>query len=149
MKIIITSLIALFALNTTLAADKVLVEFGDKALGRGHVQVIDQSPICPRTPGLIGCMAYGSKLQLKITLNGCLDRLGPVFHHIEIKKHKAIVFVAAVNIHTEESETTQCITAPTEFKTITVPFEGRIEIRNMAVEGQSLPIVDPVFEPKL
>lgn len=149
MKNIILTLITFISLNTAMASERSFIEAGDKALGRAHVEIVDQSPICPRTPGLISCLAYGSKLQLKVTLNGCLDRLGPVFHHVEIKKHKAIVFIAAVNIHTEDSEVTKCIAAPMEFKTITVPFEGRIELRNMAIDGEVLPSVDPIFEPKL
>lgn len=149
MKNLILVITAMFALTTNAHAyERVIIDGGDKALGRAHVEIIDQSPLCKRAPGLVACMAYGSKIQLKITLNGCLDRLGPVFHHVEVKKHKAILYVAAVNIHTAESEVTKCVAAPTEFKTITIPYEGRLEVRNMAVEGEVLSAIDPILEPK-
>jgi hypothetical protein len=154
MRVTMKNLIILITTFLTLtsnvnAYERIQIEGGDKALDRAHVEMIDQSAVCPRGAGLVSCMAYGSKIQLKITLNGCLDRLGPVFHHVEVKKHKAILYVAAVNIHTQESEVTRCVAAPTEFRTITIPYEGRLEVRNMAVNGEILPAVDPVFEPSL
>lgn len=145
----IVLLLTLLTITDVYASDIVYLDQGDKSLGRAHVEIVDQSPICPRTPGMVSCLAFGSRVQLKITLNGCVDRLGPVFHHLAVQKHKAILYVGAVNIHNEASEVTKCIAAPTEFKTITVPYEGRMIIKNMAFEGEVLPAVDPIFEPSI
>ena len=131
--------------NNLQAFNTIEIDGGDEALGRAQVELIDQSPLCDRSSGLVACMAYGSKVQIKITLNGCLDRLGPIFHQVEIKKHKAILYVGAVNIHNIESTVTRCMTPPVEYKTIIIPHEGLLEVRNMAFQGETLTNLNPIL----
>jgi len=56
----------------------------------------------------------GSTLRLTYTLNGCVDKLGPVLHNIVRRRNGKIdVFVYALNVHTQASMVARCAAMPT------------------------------------
>jgi len=142
MKNLIVVLAAFFSLNafaTSVFANYVELLDSDSYLTEAQVEIVKMAPICPRNPqpGHVTCMGYGTKVTLKITLNACFDRLGPIFYDlINVVGDKGVLAIGVVNINSKKSVGTYCFAPNAVFKTIMVPFEGEIVLKKLRMEGQ-------------
>lgn len=112
---------------------------GDLSLSQASAKITNVREICPANPGGIRCMAVGSVVTVKVTLNGCLDRFGGHFSKLEVIGGKGYLFFSSVNIFNKASMVTRCVQAPTKIVQIHVPFEGEIELVNMEYMGDTIP----------
>ena len=132
------TLLTLVLLATTSIASATSIQHGtglskgDIVLHGGTGTILDVTPICSRRPGEMSCMAYGSSVMVSVGLGGCADRLGGYHSSFRIKNGKGILTFASTVTATEASRTIRCIRMPTAEVKITVPFEGQIEIENLA-----------------
>jgi hypothetical protein len=127
--------ITLLALFSVQAFAETELESGDLKLSAAHAQIISVSPICPRTPGGISCMAIGSTIKVKVFLNGCLDRLGGYSSKVELVDGKAVLYFSAINIATEASEKVRCIQQASKMVSIYTTYEGPVELVNLDFTG--------------
>jgi hypothetical protein len=117
---------------------KPIFSFGEKdhALSRLAGEIIQVSPLCP--DGMT-CFVDGTMIDVKFTLNGCLDTLGPVtYDAVETDDGRLIVFVSALNVHHQDSKVTFCYVAPTEVvKLQLINKYGDVEVRFLGQLNQN------------
>jgi hypothetical protein len=113
------------------SAQSTLIQKNDTRLSQAKGKITAVSPICPKIPGRVTCMAYGSNVTLKVALNGCLDRLGGHFTKFEVINNTGVLFFSAINLTHKQSMMTRCVEAPFEMIKVSVPFEGEIELINL------------------
>lgn len=128
MKLFILSFLFLFPV---FAGEITPLEKGDRHLSTANAEIVSIKEICPSVPGRVRCMAYGSVVKVKVTMTGCLDRMGGYFHDFTVSEGKGILSFGAINIFNKASMTARCVRMPTETLTLNVPFEGDIEMRAM------------------
>lgn len=76
--------------------------------------VTSAAMICPPNPNGFSCMAVGSRVELRVPLSGCVDRLGPVATRFAPRADgKVDLFVSLLNVATDGSTRTRCFAAPT------------------------------------
>jgi hypothetical protein len=132
MKAILT-LLALIFVQQVAASEVTDLRNGDLSLSQASAEIISVRPICPANPGGRRCMAYGSVVSIKVTLNGCLDHMGGYFSRFE----GSTLYFGAINIFNKASMTARCVRIPTETVTINVPYEGSIELVDMDFTGMT------------
>lgn len=109
----------------------------DKNLTTATAVVESFSPRCPAPkPGRMGCMAIGGTVTLRVSLNGCLDRLGHYATSIEFIDGEPVIQFAGVNVGTKASLTAFCIKAPTETVQVAVPFNGKVKVLNLGFQAK-------------
>lgn len=129
------TLVCLLGLSSAFAQYTTDLNSGDLSLSQASAEIVKTSLICPVTEGGIRCMAYGSNVSVKITMNGCVDRLGGYFSKFEEVNGKGVLHFGAINIFNKTSMLARCIKMPSEIVTVSVPFEGEIELVEMPFTG--------------
>lgn len=143
------SLLALLA-AAQVHANTTFIKEGDLSLSPASSKIISVKPICPTTPNGVSCMAYGSRVKILVTMNGCLDKFGGhVFklqepHRLNPSEGATLNFTA-FNISNEASLAALCVEAPTKIVEIFVPYEGRIDLLPMDYKTKKSEI-EPVTE---
>lgn len=125
---IIFALVCLLGLSSAFAQFSTPLNSGDLSLSQAHAEIEKIAKICPVTEDGMSCMAYGSVVSVKITLNGCVDRLGGYFSRFEEVNGKGVLHFGAINIFNKQSMLARCVKIPTQTVTLSVPFEGEIEL---------------------
>ena len=127
----------IFCLNIKLAFSQDFTDLkaGDLSLSQATAELISAESICPQTPGGMACMAYGTKVTIKVTLNGCVDNFGGHFTNFEILNGRGIVYIGAINISNQASMTTRCVRMPTRKISVVIPFHGEVEVVNVNYSG--------------
>ncbi|MBA2405727.1 MAG: hypothetical protein H0V66_13200 [Bdellovibrionales bacterium] len=133
------ALLTLVTLQTAFAQEYTKLKDGDMNLSGAEAKITSVKPVCPRVPGQVSCMAYGSIVKIKVSLNGCLDTLGGHFSSFKIVNGKGVLAFGAINIANESSRVAMCYALPVEIVTIHVPFEGKVELEKMEFRGNILP----------
>lgn len=82
-----------------------------------NIEVVKVESLCPE--GMV-CVTDGTVVTLRLTLNGCLDTLGPVSYLSNEDNSNLNLFVSAVNIIDEDSARVMCIRMPTVTKKISL-----------------------------
>lgn len=138
------ALVCLLSLSSAFAQYSTEIKSGDLSLSQAKAEIEKVSVVCPSTDGGIRCMAYGSTITVKVTLNGCVDRLGGYFSDFEVVNGKGVLKFAAINIFNKTSMVARCIKIPTEYVKISVPFEGEIELIEMPYTGTKTDAADQI-----
>lgn len=109
------------------------LQAGDLALRPvDSVQVLGAGLICPPNPNGMSCMAVGSKVTLKVFVGGCMDRLGPVASHFEVRANgKVDLYVKVLTVQNEMSMRAMCLQVPTAEIVLSTP--ANIRARDLAV----------------
>lgn len=131
------SLIALLFVQQVSANDITALKSGDLSLSQAFGEIISVSKICPAYPGRVTCMAYGSVVKVKVNLSGCLDHMGGYFTKFEQIDNKGVLYFGAINIFNKASMVARCVRPPSETVSITIPFEGEIELMNLDYTGMT------------
>ena len=134
---ILVALVLCLSLQLAFAHDFTDLSQGDLGLSQATAKLISAEPICPQIAGGMACMAYGTKVSVKITLNGCLDNFGGYFTNFEIIDGRGILSIGAINITNKASFTARCVRMPTKKATIVLPFHGDIEVVNVSYSGST------------
>lgn len=134
MKTLIT-LIALVCAQPSFAQEGTKLVKGDLMLTAATAEIISVKEVCPRVPGQMSCMAIGSVITLKVSLDGCLDRLGGYSSKFEIVDGRVVLYFGGINISNKDSMKAFCLQAPTEIVKIYTTFEGNIELVNLDFNG--------------
>lgn len=135
MRLLFLNIALFFSLSSFATSFTPLTE-GDTQLFKADAKVLSIMPICKHHPGEIACMAVGSKVEIEVTLNGCLDRMGGYFSSFKVINEKGYLNFAALNIANKASLGSYCaLLANTEIVTIYVPYEGKIEFVNSNFYG--------------
>lgn len=130
-----------FLASQSLYADRIApIKKGDLSLSQAKGEIVSIRELCPKLPGRIRCSAIGSIVDIEVSLQGCVDRLGGHFTKFQVIDGKGVIFLGAVNISNEVSRRAMCVKAPTEMISIQVPFEGEIELVNLNYIGTALTI---------
>lgn len=130
-----------FFISQSLYADRIApIKKGDLSLSQAKGEIVSVREICPAIPGRVTCAAIGSIVDIEISLQGCVDRLGGYFTNFKVIDGKGVIFLGAVNISNEVSRRAMCVKAPTEMIKVQVPFEGEIELVNLNYTGTALSI---------
>lgn len=130
-----------FVVSQSLYADRIApIKKGDMSLSQAKGEIISVREICPKVPGRATCMAIGSIVEIEVSLQGCVDRLGGHFSKFEVVDGKGVLYFGAINIDNEVSRRAICVKAPTEMISVQVPFEGEIELVNLNYKGTALSI---------
>lgn len=124
-------LVAFFFVYSAQATEVTKLQKGDLGFYPTNAKIISSSELCPRVPGRVSCQAIGSIVKIKVPLQGCLDRVGGYYAHFEAAAGRGYIFFGAVGISNEASRRVRCVAAPTETITVTIPFEGKVELVNM------------------
>lgn len=111
----------------------------DVSLSQAEGKLTSVKEICPKVPGRMTCMAYGSTATVKVHLKGCLDRLGGYFSHFELINGKGVLYFGAINVFNSASRSARCIQAPHETVSIHLPYEGKVELVNVEYTGTIQP----------
>lgn len=135
MKILIT-FICIISIHFAHAQDFTALNSGDLKISQATAKLISAESICPHS-GRMACMANGTKLSVRVTLNGCLDNLGGYFTNFEIIDGRGILYFGAINLTNQASFTTRCIRMPTKKVTLVLPFSGEIELVNVNYNGST------------
>ena len=130
MKALLT-VIALVFMQQVSAQDLTLLKKSDLSLSQAVAKISSVKAICPKLPSGFSCKAIGSQVTLKVSLNGCLDRLGGHFTSFEVIGGKGILSFGGVNIENKKSHTARCVAPPTELVRVSVPYSGEIELVNL------------------
>ncbi len=138
MKTLFILMSALF-LQTAQATDVTELKSGDLSLSPATAKITDVREMCPAVTGGIRCMAVGSIVSVKITLDGCMDNFGGYFSKFEVIENKGYLFIGSINIFNKASMVTRCVHAPTKIVQLHVPFEGEIELVKMEYMGGDNP----------
>ena len=136
MKALLT-LLALIFVQQVSAQEMTSLKDGDLNLSQASAKITSIREICPKIPGRWTCMAYGSVVKVEASLHGCLDRLGGYFSKFEVIDGRGILYFGAINIFNKASMTARCVKIPTQTVSVTVPFEGEIELVNMDFTGMT------------
>ncbi len=62
-----------------------------------------------------------TRVTLKFTLQGCLDKLMPLVSHHEVQGRRATIYITALNAHNEESMVTNCVAIPQASAQVSIP----------------------------
>ncbi|MFZ4715356.1 MAG: hypothetical protein ACOYL6_16655 [Bacteriovoracaceae bacterium] len=138
MKLFIT-LVTLIAVHNAFAMGFTPIEKNDLSITNAHAEIVSIQPLCPASPSGIKCMAYGSNVTIKVTLNGCVDRLGGYNFHFEDNHTEGVLYFGALNLRNKMSEITKCFEAPVKIISLVVPFEGKIELKALTFTGTTQP----------
>ncbi len=136
MKALIT-LIAMICMHSAMASEYTELQKGDMNLSQATAKITNVREICPSIPGRMRCMAIGSVVTVKVTLQGCLDNFGGYFSKFEHIDGKGVIYFGAINIFNKASMTARCVAQPFKLVELHVPFEGEIELVNMDFTGSS------------
>lgn len=130
-------IVSLISFSSVFAQSSTDIKNGDLSLSQAASAVITNiTPICPADPnGGPTCMAYGSVVTVKVTLNGCVDRLGGYFSHFEMIEGRATLKFGAVNIFNKTSMVARCIKIPTHFVKVNIPYEGEVQLVELPFTG--------------
>lgn len=126
-----------FLIAQSVFANSTELKSGDLSLSQAEAEMVSAKEICPKVPGRMSCMAYGSVVTVKIKLNGCLDRLGGYFTNFEVIDGKGILSVGSINVFNKASMTARCVARPFKTVKVQVPFEGEIEVVNSEYTGMN------------
>lgn len=129
---------ALFSMSLAFADGVTSLKNGDLNLSQASSKITNVREICPANPGGIRCMAVGSVVTVKVTMNGCLDRFGGYFSKFEVIDNKGYLFLGTTNIFNKASMVARCVQAPFEIIQLHVPFEGEIELVNLEYMGTEI-----------
>ncbi len=133
-------LLAFICMQQTASANGVTpLKKDDLSISAASAKIVNVSKICPAYSGRPSCTAIGSRISIRVTLNGCLDRFGGYFSRFEEIDGKGYLFFSAINIFNKGSTVARCVAAPTETVTIMTPFEGEIELVKLDYMGSVLP----------
>ncbi len=119
------SLVVLVASHAAFADTFTPIQNGDMSLSGARAEIVSIQPRCPKVPGQMSCMAYGSQVRIKVTLRGCVDRLGGFFSSFDEIDRKPVLSFGAVNVTNRASMAARCVQAPVQFVDVYVPYEGR------------------------
>ncbi len=108
---------------------------GDVNFSMAHSNLVSVQQICPQIPGRINCQAFGSMAKIMVTMNGCLDKFGGYFSRFEVINGKGYLFFSAINIYNQESDDIRCLRAPTKLVSVSIPYEGEIELVPLEFKG--------------
>lgn len=133
-------LMALFIVPQAFADGVTELKEGDLRLTQAEAKITEVKVICPFNEGGIRCMALGSIVTVKVTMNGCLDHFGGYMSNFEVKANKGYLHFSAINIFNESSMVTRCVQAPTKNVQIHVPFNGEINLVDMEYMGATVPL---------
>lgn len=111
---------------------------GDLRLSQAHAKITEVRELCPSNTGGIRCMALGSIVTVKVTMNGCLDHFGGHLSRFEVINNKGVLFFSSVNIFNEASMVTRCVEAPIKTVEIHIPFNGEVSLVNMEYMGTTV-----------
>lgn len=91
--------------------------------------------VAPKCPAGARCFPQ-RLLKLALTLNGCLDKLGPVTSTVQYNERttKYDVFVTATQIHNKGSLTARCVAANVKSVTVVVPMGLDKDNTNLVLE---------------
>lgn len=100
-------------------------------------EIISVKPICPTTTGGIRCMAIGTIVKIKSTLNGCLDRVDFFNSQVLSNKGEAKIFITSVAKNDKKNAVVRCIKLPEDYKTISLPGENysTIDLNSLTIEN--------------
>lgn len=132
------ALVCLLSLNSAFAQFTTELTKGDLNISQAQAQILSVSPICPASPDGTRCMAYGSTVQVKITMDGCMDRLGGYFSKFEEVNGKGVLHFGAMNIFNKTSMVVRCVQIPSETISVDIPFEGEVDLVEMPFTGTKL-----------
>jgi hypothetical protein len=124
-------IIALLTMTLSLASFATDFKEGDLGLVASQGKIISVSPICPKVPGQMSCMAIGSKIKIEVALPGCVDRLASYSSKLIVVDDRAVLYFSATSITTEMSTRARCVKMPTATVTVFVDFEGEIVLENI------------------
>jgi hypothetical protein len=136
MKTIFT-LLALLSLQTVFAQDFTQIKTNEVNLSAAPARIVSVSPLCPHKTGQVSCMVVGSKVEVEVGLNSCVDGFGGYFSKFDYVDGKAILYFGAINLGNKQSSTVRCIQQATHIVSIYTPFEGEVELVNMDFAGNS------------
>lgn len=130
-------IVSLLSFTSAFAQNSTDIKNGDLSLSQAaSVEIANITPICPADPnGGPTCMAYGSVVTVKITLNGCVDRLGGYFSHFEMIEGRAVLSFGAVNIFNKTSMVARCVKIPTHYVKVNIPYEGAVQLVELPFTG--------------
>jgi hypothetical protein len=128
-------LLGLFFTTQTFADGVTQLKDGDLRLSQADAKITDVREICPTNSGGIRCMALGSIVTIKVTMNGCLDSFGGYFSRFKVINNKGYLFFGSLNIFNEASMVTRCVQAPTKSLEIHIPFNGEVSLVNIEYMG--------------
>lgn len=134
----VLAFMALFTMQQAFAQNVTELRNGDIGLSKASGEIVSVREICPQVPGRFSCMAHGSVIEVKVNLNGCLDRLGGHYTKFEVIDGKGILYFGAINISTKASRTARCIQQAFEKVSVNVPFEGEIELVELDYTGSTI-----------
>jgi hypothetical protein len=111
---------------------------GIKTYYQPKFEVVAVEPLCPSTiPGGAVCMAIGSRIKVKATLNGCLDKLRFFESQNRTLRGATELHIMAIAHDDPKNATVRCVKAPEVFKDIILPnhIYGEINLINMELEN--------------
>lgn len=121
-----------FKLVNLISSDKMKgLEKSDRHLTAASAKIKSVSALCPQIPGRMTCMAVGIRVQVEVSLGGCMDRLGHYAYKIDQIDGQNVLTFAAVNVGTEASTYTRCYKMPTETVEIIHYANGLVDIDNL------------------
>ena len=132
-------LLFVFCLTPAFANGVIELKYSDTALAPASAKITNVRKLCPVLPGEVQCMAIGSIITVKVSLNGCLDRFGGYFSKFEVIENKGFLFLGVINILNQGSRFTRCTQAPSKILELHVPFEGDIQLVKTEFIGNKLP----------
>jgi hypothetical protein len=102
----------------------------DKGVSLARGEIVSISDFCPRVAGFT-CQVNSSVVKVKVTLNGCLDRLAGFTYKFEMVGGRGYLYFSAINVINRGSETARCVAAPTKTVLVNIPRERDVELVNM------------------
>jgi hypothetical protein len=112
--------IGLLSLATPAQAQFLEIPEGTTGLSpirEGTIEAVEQVRV-PRGDTITGAE---TRVTLKFTLQGCLDKLMPLVSYYDVQGRRATIYVTALNAHNEESRVAQCVAIPTASGQVSVP----------------------------
>lgn len=109
-----------FALDASAAPRE--ISLGQDAISLTPIEgdVVSVSSMCPSNAR---CVIDGTKVRLRFTLLGCVDKLALTYSAKEGRNGELDVYVSALNVGTEASRRTRCIIAETQERTLSFPMQ--------------------------
>lgn len=135
---VLFALVTFFSLSSAFAQYSVAIKEGDRHLSAAKVELESVAAICPEMEGGIRCHAYGMTATVKVTMSGCVDRMGGYFSYFEERDRKGYLYFSAVNIFNKTSMVARCVKTPTESIRVSIPFEGEIVLVQLPYNGAGL-----------
>jgi hypothetical protein len=133
MKTLLTliAFLTIHQVSANVAQDNSVIKTGDVGVSQATAKLISVKEFCPKVNGRTSCKAAASVVTLKVSLNGCLDRLGGYSTRFEMVDGKGVLYFAGVNIINRSSQNVRCITAPVKTITVQIPNERVVEVVNL------------------